>query len=434
MKLKRLELIGFKSFVDKTIVEFDKDVTAVVGPNGCGKSNIVDAIRWVMGEMSAKHLRGRHMQDVIFSGSELRSPISMASVELTFSTEGYQTPAAYLNHSEISISRRLYRTGESEYFINKVPVRLKDVTDLFLGTGVGKKAYSMIEQGRVGQVVSAKPEERRYFIEEAAGISKFKARKEAALRKMDSTRQNLLRLTDLVTEIERQVNSLDRQAKKAEKYRTLKQEFQKLDLAVSSAKYTDLTENQNSLEKDLRELSEKQEGVHGSLQEAENGLEEEKTALVVSEQEINQVQNQLYELNNYIQLLETTLRFKTEEQDRLARQADDIQKTIHEYETEIVGLTNGKNQINEQKLIADFEEEQLEEEVQTLQKRTIDAQAKLATVKSSSEETWEAIRSHESRLTQIDTLRTGHHQKGEELTQSIQELEEELGTLEKIMR
>src|SRR3989338_8471184 len=171
MKIKRIEIIGFKSFMDKTVVTFDKDVTAVVGPNGCGKSNIVDAIRWVMGEQSAKHLRGKNMEDVIFGGSEARAPLSMASVDLTFSTEGYQTPAEYLNHSEISICRRLYRTGESEYFINKVPSRLKDITDLFLGTGVGTKAYSIIEQGRVSTLIQSKPEERRVMIEEAAGIT-----------------------------------------------------------------------------------------------------------------------------------------------------------------------------------------------------------------------------------------------------------------------
>ena len=156
MKLKQIEIIGFKSFHERTLLNFDRDVIAIVGPNGTGKSNVVDAIRWVMGEQSAKHLRGKSMEDVIFAGSSSRPPVSMARVELVFSTEGYQTPAFYLNHSEISIARCLYRTGESEYYINKVPVRLKDITDLFLGTGIGTKAYSVIEQGKVGQIVTAR--------------------------------------------------------------------------------------------------------------------------------------------------------------------------------------------------------------------------------------------------------------------------------------
>ena len=161
MKLKRLEIQGFKSFDDKTVLNFDKIITGVVGPNGCGKSNIVDAIRWVMGEQSAKHLRGRNMEDIIFSGTQSRSPNSLASVELTFSSDGVHCPPQYAGCEEISIGRKLFRTGESEYFINKQPVRLKDITDFFLGTGVGTKAYSIIEQGRVGLIVTAKPEDRR---------------------------------------------------------------------------------------------------------------------------------------------------------------------------------------------------------------------------------------------------------------------------------
>ncbi|MEE9549372.1 MAG: AAA family ATPase, partial [Candidatus Binatia bacterium] len=171
MRLKSLELIGFKSFVDKTVLQFTQGVTAVVGPNGCGKSNIVDALRWVMGEQSARHLRGHLMEDVIFNGSEACAPTGMAEVSLVFDNEDGRAPAEYRSFSEIAVTRRLFRSGESEYSINKVPCRLKDVIELFLGTGVGNKAYSIVEQGRVEEMVNAKPEERRLLIEEAAGTS-----------------------------------------------------------------------------------------------------------------------------------------------------------------------------------------------------------------------------------------------------------------------
>src|SRR3989339_386459 len=197
VKLKTIKIQGFKSFADVTMVDFDPHITCVVGPNGCGKSNVVDAIRWVMGEQSAKHLRGKNMEDVIFVGSESRPASALASVEITFAKDGTSAfPVQYENCEEISVGRHLFRSGESEYFINKQLVRLKDVTDFFLGTGVGTKAYAIIEQGRVEQLLTAKPEERRYIIEEAAGISKFKSRKEAALRRIEATNQNLSRLQD----------------------------------------------------------------------------------------------------------------------------------------------------------------------------------------------------------------------------------------------
>ncbi len=175
MKIKRLEIVGFKSFVDKAVLVFDHDVTGIVGPNGCGKSNIVDAIRWVMGEQSARHLRGKAMEDVIFNGSENRGPHGFAEVTLTFDNTDGLTPPEYRDYAEIEVTRRLDRSGRSDYLINRTPVRLMDVTNLFLGTGVGKRAYSIIEQGRIGYIVSSKPEDRRHLIEEAAGITKFKA-------------------------------------------------------------------------------------------------------------------------------------------------------------------------------------------------------------------------------------------------------------------
>lgn len=219
MKIKKLELCGFKSFVDKTVLQFDHDVLGIVGPNGCGKSNIVDAIRWCMGEQSAKHLRGRSMEDVLFNGSETRGPSEYAEVTLTFeNNEREELPLEFRDYADIAVTRRLHRSGESEYLVNKTPVRLKDVTDLFLGTGVGTKAYSIVEQGKIGLIVSAKPEDRRMLIEEAAGITKFKSRKKQAERKMEQTEQNLLRVGDIVAEIERNLGTLKRQAAKAERF------------------------------------------------------------------------------------------------------------------------------------------------------------------------------------------------------------------------
>ncbi|MBI5511136.1 MAG: chromosome segregation protein SMC [Deltaproteobacteria bacterium] len=229
MRIRRLEICGFKSFADRALVRFGDGITGVVGPNGCGKSNIVDAIRWCMGEMSAKNLRGRGMQDVIFAGSESRTSMGMAEVALTFENDG-NVPPQYAPLSEIEVMRRLHKDGTSEYLINKVQVRLRDVHDLFLGTGVGTRAYSIIEQGRIGFIVSARPEDRRTIIEEVAGITKFKARKKAALRRMEATEQNLLRVSDVVSELERQLGSLRRQAKRAERYKKLKEELRDLEL------------------------------------------------------------------------------------------------------------------------------------------------------------------------------------------------------------
>jgi chromosome segregation protein len=226
LKIKRLELVGFKSFKDKTVINFDQGITGIVGPNGCGKSNIVDALIWVMGEQSAKHLRGSSMEDVIFSGSENFAPLGMAEVSLTLENDGGPFPAKWIKHAEVMITRRLHRSGESEYFINKEEARLKDIVDIFMDTGAGSKGFSIIEQGQIGKIITAKPEDRRVLIEEAAGITKFKVRKRESQRKLESTEQNLVRLNDIIGELRRQLESLQRQAKRAERYKELKTQIQ----------------------------------------------------------------------------------------------------------------------------------------------------------------------------------------------------------------
>jgi len=240
MKIRRLEIQGFKSFADRTVLKFGDGVTGIVGPNGCGKSNIVDAIRWVMGEQSAKHLRGAGMQDVIFAGSEKRGPMGMAEVTLTFKNDGHVVPPEYAQYDEISVTRRLFRDGTSEYAINKVTCRLRDILDLFMGTGIGKNAYSIIEQGRIGLIVTSKPEDRRAFIEDAAGVSRYKARRKQAERRIEATEQNLARVSDLTRELEQRLQTLEKQAEKAEEYKRLKGELRGLELHQGAHRHLEL--------------------------------------------------------------------------------------------------------------------------------------------------------------------------------------------------
>ncbi len=313
MRLKSLELIGFKSFVDRTVIQFEPGITGVVGPNGSGKSNVVDAMRWVMGEQSAKHLRGGEMQDVIFAGSEKRRPTGMASVFLTFDNSDGRAPAEYSHYSEITVGRRLYRSGESEYFINKTACRLRDITDLFLGTGTGTKAYSIVEQGQIGRIVSSRPEERRLLIEEAAGISKFKNRRETAERKMAATQGNLLRLRDIIAELERQLSSLRRQAKKAEKYRNLEQELRRVELAFAAHQWLGIQSALSLAESDLRREKEAEVVASAGLAEREAEIETGRSSLLDLERAVALAQEKTYALQNAIHLFEAKIEHRKQE-------------------------------------------------------------------------------------------------------------------------
>src|SRR4051812_46556186 len=236
MHLQSLELVGFKSFAEKTNLQFHGGVTAIVGPNGCGKSNVSDAIRWVLGEQSAKALRGGEMADVIFSGTDGRKPLGMAEVSLTIGdvdAEHLQAAGVEIGFNEVTVTRRVFRDGGSEYFINKTPCRLKDIQQLFMGTGMGRTSYSIMAQGNITQILSSKPEERRLVFEEAAGITKFKAQKKEALRKLESTDQNLLRVEDLIKEVKRQIGSLQRQAGKARRYKQFMADLRHLDTQLA---------------------------------------------------------------------------------------------------------------------------------------------------------------------------------------------------------
>ncbi|HLK37179.1 MAG TPA: chromosome segregation protein SMC [Polyangiaceae bacterium] len=308
MKIKKLELSGFKSFVDRTVLHFDHDVLAIVGPNGCGKSNIVDAIRWCMGEQSARHLRGRSMEDVLFGGSETRTPHDMAEVTLTFENDGAgDLPLEYRDYAEIAVTRRLFRNGDSEYLINKTPVRLRDVTDLFLGTGAGTKAYSIVEQGKVGLIVSAKPEDRRLLIEEAAGITKFKSRRKQAERKMELTQQNLLRVGDIVAEIERNLASLKRQAAKAERYVAYRNELEDLQLYDASHRYLELAGYIRRESGDVERLTEAHERCRGDLAARDSEAEAVRLDVHAAEEALESAQNVHFAAENGVRVQEAAI-------------------------------------------------------------------------------------------------------------------------------
>lgn len=257
MRLKRLELQGFKSFLDRTVLSFEPGVTGVVGPNGCGKSNIVDAILWVMGEQSPKHLRGENMTDVIFAGSDSRPPTSMAEVSLVLDKQGVALApqfAAFDSGDEISITRRIYRDGTGEFLINKSACRLKDIHELFMDTGVGRRAYSIIEQGQIDRMINVKPEERRAIFEEVAGITKYKAKRKEAEKKLEQTRGNLVRLEDIVIELEKQLRSLKIQATRAKKFRELKAELEAVDLFLMGRELAEVRREVQLLEEERQRL------------------------------------------------------------------------------------------------------------------------------------------------------------------------------------
>jgi chromosome segregation protein len=349
MRLKRLEMVGFKSFAQKTVIEITPGVTAVVGPNGCGKSNIVDALRWAMGEQSARHLRGHHMEDVVFNGSDTLPATGMAEVSIIFDNEDGRAPAEYSNFSEIMVTRRLFRSGESEYAINKISCRLKDIVDLFLGTGVGSKAYSIVEQGKVDELVNSKPEERRGLIEEAAGTSKYKSRRIVAENKLDRTQQNLLRVSDIVREIERQIRAMELQAKKAERYRALKSELKQKELGFAvlerDAFKQEIAQHDAQLANVENRLAENLALLH--RKEAEN--EAVRLSLLEADREIGLQQETVYQRRMDIQNDEQKCEFFNKELAQLEQSETEARAALLQLDEKTKTLAQEIDELNKAK-------------------------------------------------------------------------------------
>ncbi len=325
MKLKKLEITGFKSFNEKASIEFPPGITAVVGPNGCGKSNVIDAIRWVMGEQSVKQLRGKSMEDVIFSGTNGRAPTGMAEVSLTLSNDNGSAPEELKDFTEINLTRRLYRSGESGYFLNKIPCRLKDIHNVFLGSGHGSKSYAVIQQGNIGIITEAGPEERRYFVEEAAGVTRYKHHRTEALRKIDTTHQNLMRVADIIAEIKRQMDSLKRQARKAELFSKYQSRARDLDVRLGLQQFESLTQQIDATEELLRSLRDADFQQTAELKKLDAAVEEIKLERSQKNQAISEQKSQKYEIQRSIDRMEKDLEHLREEIDRLTRESTELQ-------------------------------------------------------------------------------------------------------------
>ncbi len=447
MYFKRLELFGFKSFADRTRLDFEPGITAVVGPNGCGKSNIADAIKWVLGEQSAKMLRGGKMEDIIFNGTDGKEPVNYAEVSLTLANHDRTLPIEY---DEVTVTRRLYRSGESEYLLNKTQVRLKDINEMFMGTGIGTSAYSLIEQGRIGQILSSRPEDRREVFEEASGITRYKSKKREALRRLDDTEQNLLRLNDIISEVKRQINSIERQARKAERYKEKYEELKELELKLSridlealkeklSGSVTNIEEyktKEGRLSNEIQKLTAELSELNSSRSEVENNRMDFKSGLVEIDSDISNSthkisldRERIEELKGRRAELEEEIRKGEENVSSQRNEVESLRSQVNVLQTEDthrVNLLKEKETRLEELLKLIEENETL---LSTSKANLIDIASREAKLRNQSAKVSANISSDGARLERLETEKGTIEEEKKELDLKLLEIENQIGTV-----
>ena len=412
MRLAKVELFGFKSFADRTVFDMDAGITAVLGPNGCGKSNVVDAIKWVLGEQRAKTLRGNEMIDVIFAGSEARKPMGMAEVSLSFDNTDGTLPTEY---NEVCVTRRLYRSGESEYLINRQPCRLRDIKDLFLDTGIGTSAYSFIEQGKVEALLAAKPVERRMVFEEAAGVSKYKARRKETVSRLERMQQHLARVNDIVAEVEKNIRSVSRQASNARRWQSLTEDLRTARGRLYAIQWREVQEqlaNQTSKMTELSDLQRQEEVRVGMISQAIAELQSRE--LLLGEQ-LSKIDDSNRGVSEELTSLEAEKARVTERIRALRKESEQVREEAEVLRTRLQNIDGERARLT-------TEEAELATSAQTV---TADLEAATAAARAREE----AILAAEAALAEarnaIDTL----HNRRNEFTGAFARMESESGSL-----
>jgi chromosome segregation protein len=405
MHLQSLELLGFKSFADKTLLNFHEGVTAIVGPNGCGKSNVLDAVRWVLGEQSAKSLRGDEMADVIFNGSETRKPVGFAEVSLTFTDCAEELG---IDWHDVRVTRRVYRDGNSEYLLNKTLCRLRDIQSLFADTGIGRAAYSMMEQGKIDMILSSRPEDRRAVFEEAAGVTKYKTQKREALRKLEATEANLLRIGDIIKEVKRQIGSLQRQAGKARRYQALHDDLRVLDTHHSRKQLELLEADLAYCQAEIARLGESEDSSRAKIDLGESDLAEQRRGLEEIDAQLAGARSELQRLESEINAHRNRIQFNQQ-------RAEEFNELIEHSRTDIAAAETKRAQQGKQIQEANALIEKTSEALQT-------KEAELSKLTSRLSDLRTERRAHESKL---ETLQNA----ASEIESRIADLEEEISGL-----
>lgn len=430
MKLKKIKMSGFKSFVDPTAITLQSNLTGVVGPNGCGKSNIIDAVRWVMGEISAKQLRGESMSDVIFNGSSTRKPVGQASVELTFDNSDASLGGEYAKYNEISIRREVDRNGFSDYFLNNGACRRKDITDIFLGTGLGPRSYAIIEQGMISRLIEAKPDELRVMIEEAAGISKYKERRRETENRIKHTKENLLRLSDIREELDKQLKYLKSQANAAERYKKLKQEERLTKAQVHALHWQELSHKLQAQENAIKNEELQLENKITELHTFEAKIFQMREARNIDTEKFNKVQGDYYSISANIVRLEQQIQHINERREQLTKDLSQINQVWQET---IAHQTTDQNQIE----LLSAEKIKLETEITTLQTIATKSKEKLQEAEEQMQlwqQNWDNFNANIAQISgrlEVEQTRIQHlEERISQEEQNLEKFKNELGSLQ----